>query len=270
MRTGMWVTAAAVALAMAGCNSGDGKDVLATVGSEKITEQQVKTEIQLAGAANPDDPAIRKAALEQIIARKLLAQEARADKLDKTPAAAVARAAAIETYEANLQRTAMMAQLPKPTTADAATFIQAHPEMFAERRGYVIERLNVVAKPDPGLVEALKPAKTFEAVEAVLQARKISYTRSASQIDTLRAAPQLTATLSRLEPGEPFVVPEANGFTVGRVRDSRVQPITGEAATRIASEILYSQRQTTKMKERLDALKAEKVKYVEAKAPAKK
>jgi EpsD family peptidyl-prolyl cis-trans isomerase len=258
----MWVTVAATALLVAGCNSGGGgKDVLATVGSEKITEQQVETELRLGGVANPEDPAARKAALDQIIARKLLAQQARADKLDKTPDAAVLRAAAIETYEANLQRTAMMSKVAKPTTADAATFIQAHPEMFAERTGYVIERLQVNAPADPALVEALKPAKTLEEVEATLQARKIPYRRSIDQLDSLRAAPQLTATVSRLAPGEPFVLPEPNGFTVGRVRDRKVQPVTGEAATQIASEIVYAQRQATTMKERLDALKDEKVKY---------
>ena len=263
MRAGMWMTVAAAALVMAGCGAGAGGDVVAKVGAEKITKAQLDAELTLSGAADPTNPAVRKAMLEQIVARKLLAQEARAEKLDKSAEAAALRIAAIETYEANLERSAMMSTVPKPTDADATTFIQAHPEMFGERTGYVIERLNVVTKADPALVQALEPAKTLEAVESVLTQRGIAYTRSVSQVDTLQAAPQLTATLRRLQPGEPFVVPEPNGFTVGRVRDSKVQPLAGPAAVRVASEIVYSQRQTTKMKERLDALKAKKVTYVD-------
>ncbi|MBX3485575.1 peptidyl-prolyl cis-trans isomerase [Phenylobacterium sp.] len=258
------MTVAAATLVVAGCNSAGGGDVVAKVGAEKVTKAQLDAELALSGAANPGDPALRKAMLDQIVARKLLAQEARAEKLDKSPEAAALRVAAIETYEANLERSAMMSTIPKPTEADATTFIQAHPEMFGERTGYVIERLNVVTKADPALVKALEPAKTLEAVEAVLTQRGIAYSRSVSQIDTLQAAPQLTATLRRLQPGEPFVVPEPNGFTVGRVRDSKVQPLVGPAAIRVASEIVYGQRQTTKMKERLDALKSKKVTYAGA------
>jgi EpsD family peptidyl-prolyl cis-trans isomerase len=269
----MWMTASAAALVMASCNSGggdSGQGVLATVGSEKVTERQVDAELRLSGAQNPQDPALRKAALEQIVARKLLAQEARGEKLDKTAEGAVLRAAAIETYEANLERTAMMAKVPKPTPADATAFINAHPEMFAARAGYLIERLQVASPADPALIEALKPAKTLEEVEAVLQARKLPYRRTVDQLDTLRAAPQLTATLERLPPGEPFVLPEPGGFSVGRVRDKKVQPVTGEAATKIASELVYAQRQSSAMKSRLDALKAERVKYPDAKPAEKK
>lgn len=256
----------AVVLA-AGCSGDSGKDVAARVGGEKITNAQLDTELRLAGARNPADPKLRRAALEEIIARKLLAQAARADKLDKAPASIALKAAAIETFEAGLTRRNLMLAVPEPTKAEITAFVREHPQMFERRTGYLIDQLSVPAQRSPELIEALKPAKTLEEVEATLKERKIDYRRSLQSLDTLRGEPRLSAAIEKLPPGEPFVLPEAAGFTVNRVREARVQPLTGARAEAVARELLLSQRRSKALREHLDKLKAEKVTYGEGFEP---
>lgn len=262
--------AVTASLVVAGCNKGGGKTTtLATVGGEAITEEQLDTELRMGNVPNAQNPVVRKAALDQIIARKLLAQAAREAKLDQTPDAKVLKTAALEGYEANLQRTAVLAKVIRPTTAEAQAFVKAHPEMFAERTGYLVERLHVPAQADPTLVTELQPTKTLEEVEAVLQKRKINYRRTRDQIDTLRMAPAFTAQIKKLAPGEPFVTPEVGGFTVSRIIESRVQPVTGPDAERYAIEVVYGQKQGEAMNALIEDLKSKKLTLPEAKTEKK-
>lgn len=267
MRARTWAAAMAVVLA-AGCSSGDsGKDVAARVGGEKITTAQLDTELKMAGARDIEDPQLRRLALEEIIARKLLAQAARAEKLDKAPEAIVLKGAAIETFEAGLVRRAVMAAIPEPTKADVEAFVREHPQMFERRTGYLIDQLFVPAQRTPELLEALRPTKTLEEVEAVLKARNIAYRSSVQSLDTLRSEPQLSAALEKLPPGEPFILPDPAGFTVSRVRSASVQPLTGAKAEVVAKELLLAQRRAKALRERLDQLKADKVTYGEGYEP---
>lgn len=266
---GVWVALMA-ALAIAGCGKAAGdKDVLATVGSQKITVAQLDSELKVGGVADAANPKVRQAALDQIVARKLLALAAREGKLDSSPEARVLKAATVETFEAALQRRMVLETVARPTPAQAAAFIQAHPEMFAQRTGYLIDQLHVATPSDTTLMDALRPAMTLEAVESVLQARSIPFRRSVEQLDTLRADPRLTAAVRKLRPGEPFVLLEPGGFTVSRVRGSQVQPVAGAQATTIATELLLAQNRAQALQAWLDAQKAAKVRYPDAPKPAK-
>jgi peptidyl-prolyl cis-trans isomerase C len=270
MRARTWAAAMAVVL-VAGCSKGDvGKDTAATVAGEKITTAELETELKAAGVKKPEDPAIQRAALEEIIARKLLAKAARADKLDRTPEALAAKAVVEEGFNANLDRRATVAKVAEPTPAEVSAFVQSHPEMFAQRTGYLLDQLLVPAQGDPGLLAALKPTKTLEDVMRILDERKVPYRRGAQSMDTLRADPQLSIALAKLPPGEPFLLPDPAGFTVSRVRDKRVQPLTGPAAEAVAKELLLAERRTKALKARLEELRKDKVAYGPAFAPKEK
>jgi hypothetical protein len=142
--------------------------------------------------------------------------------------------------------------------------------MFAQRTGYLLDQLLVPAQQDPTLLEALKPTKTLEDVERILQERKIPYRRGTQSMDTLRADPGLSKVMTTLPPGEPFLLPDPAGFTVSRVRDKRVQPLTGPAAEAVAKELLWAERRTKALKDRLAELRKDKVAYGPAFAPKEK
>jgi len=254
--------AALAAVIVAGCSQGaPDKDVAAVVAGEKITVAQLDREVAISGARKPSDPNVRRAVLDTIIARKLLAKAARAEGLNKTPEAMAAKRISDETFDAGLDRVATIARTPGPTPAEVKAYIAAHPEMFAHRTGYLIEQLQVPRRHTPDMFEALRPTKTLEEAEAVLKARQMPYRRVVLPMDTLRADPRISEAVAKLPAGEPFVLPGAGGFTVNRVRGSKVSPVTGRQAEAIATERIQAERINKALTDRLNTLHREQVVY---------
>jgi peptidyl-prolyl cis-trans isomerase C len=261
MRARAWGAVLAVVL-VAGCSQGEpGKDVAAVVAGEKITTAELDRELRLAGVQKPDDPALRRAALDEIIARKLLAKAARTEGLDKNPEVLAAKASADEAFDANLDRLATASKVAPPTAAEVTAFVAAHPEMFARRTGYLIDQLQVPTRDTPDLIEALTPTKTIEEAAAVLRARGIPFRRAILPMDTLRTDPRLSAAVAKLPPGEPFILPGVMGFTVNRVRGSQLRPVTGAPAETIARELIRADRLNKALRERLAMLRKDRVEY---------
>ena len=250
------------AVVVAGCSQGaPGKDVAAIVAGETITVAELDREVATSGARKPNDPGVRRAVLDMIVARKLLAKAARADKLDKTPEALAAKRIADETFDAGLDRVATIARTPRPTPAEVKAYIAAHPEMFAHRTGYLIEQLQVPRRHTPDMFEALRPTKTLEEAEAVLKARQMPYRRVVLPMDTLRADPRISEAVANLPAGRTNGSPAAVGFTVNRVRGSQVSPVTGRQAEAIAAERIQSERINKALRDRLNTLHREQVVY---------
>jgi peptidyl-prolyl cis-trans isomerase C len=259
MRARAW-GAAMAAVIVAGCSQGaPGKDVAAIVAGETITVAELDHELASMSPAAAKDPAARRALLEAIVVRKLLAKAARAEKLNKTPGALAAKRIADESFDANLDRLNTIARTPAPTPAEVQAYIAAHPEMFAQRTGYLIEQLQVPRRHTPELFEALRPTKTLEEVETILKARKLPYRRVVLPMDTLRADPRISEAVAKLPPGEPFVLPGATSFTVNRIRDSQMRPVTGRPAETIAAERLRTERVAKALRDRLATLYKEQV-----------
>lgn len=247
---------------VAGCSpSAPGRDVAAIVAGETITVAELDRELANAGVAKADDPMVRRAALEEIVVRKLLAKAARAEGLNKTPGALEAKRVADEAFDANLDRIATIARTAAPTPAEVKAYIAARPEMFARRTGYLIEQLQVPQRHTPDMFEALKPTKTLEEAEAVLRSRHVPYRRVILPMDTLRTDPRLSAAVADLPPGEPFVIPGVSSYTINRVRGSQVRPVTGAQAEAVARDLMRAERLNKALRDRLAKLRSEQVVY---------
>lgn len=265
---GLVLGAALAAVVVAGCSPADpGKDVAAVVAGETITVAELEREIASSGARKPEDPAVRQSVLDAMISRKLLAKAARAAKLDRTPEALAAKKIADESFDAGLDRVNTIASVPAPTPAEVKAYVAAHPEMFANRTGYLIEQLQVPQRHTPEILAALAPTKTLEAAEAVLKARQLPYRRVVVPMDTLRADPRVSDAVANLPAGEPFILPDPAGFTVNRVRGSRVSPVTGQEAEAIAAERIRTERVNKALRDRMKALYKSQVVYGPAFAP---
>lgn len=240
---------------LAACNQAPvGKgEVLAKVYGEKVTSDELDAELKSAEVPNATDPAVRREALQRVILRKVLAHTAHEKKLDNDPAYPFLKQAAIESFDASLVQRAALRASSTPTLQEATAFVAAHPEMFAQRTVYLVEELFVNQPPDPGLFDVLRPLDDMPSIEKVLQDRRVPYRRGVDQLDSLRVDPKLSLQVAR-DPTSAFVVPGPNGgYIIGRVRDSKVQPVTGEQATSYASALLTAQR---KQKAVSDALQS--------------
>lgn len=275
-----WTHGAALlaCIAMSGCGmiGGGSKapegQVVATVNGEEITITELNREL---GGASPADPQQRKqmeqAALQSIVTRKLLAQTAKEQKLDKTPIFAQQKLQAEEGLLVGALQRKIASTVVNPTRADAEKFVSDHPNMFAQRRVMVVDQI-VFGKFDPKLMEEFKPLTTLEQIEAVLTRENIDYQRTTTVLDTLNAPEGLTDTLMKLPPGEVFIFPRGNAVFVNQIRESRVMPFVGDRAITYAQAGLKQQRTQEALAKQVEAIRKgaeDKITYNEKYKPEK-
>jgi peptidyl-prolyl cis-trans isomerase C len=250
----------AALLLLGGCDrlglggSADKGPVAVTVNGDKVTVAELDAELKAADVPDPQNPEVRKAALQRIVLRKLLAKEARDKKLTDAPDAAILKEAAVESFEASLVQREALKSVAAPTDAEVQAYIAQNPQMFANRTIYLVDRLILQAQPDPATAAALAPANTFEAVAKVLNDRKIPFRGTREQIDSLRTIPTIALQVEKLPPGMPFVLPMPPGVSVNVIRAKQAQPVTGEAALQVARQALTNQRKQKAVTDRIEAV----------------
>jgi EpsD family peptidyl-prolyl cis-trans isomerase len=215
--------------------------VVATLDGEEITVTELRQEM---GGFTSRDPATMKAAqqraLQTILLRRVVADAAREQKLDKTPNYTVQLRRGEETLLAQALQQKIAAGIAVPSRAEAETFISQTPERFAGRRILIVDQ--VIAGPNNIPPERLAPVKTFEELRALLDAEKVSYQSNVSTIDTLSVPPAMLEQVNKLPPGEIFALRRGGGSIFNRVIDSRPAPFTGDEAVAYASNVIRTQK----------------------------
>jgi peptidyl-prolyl cis-trans isomerase C len=231
--------------------------VVATVDGQEITIRNLDAE--LAGLTT-NDPNVRKvaeqAALKAIISRTILADEARAQGLDKTPGFALERQRMIDTLLVQTLEEKIAASVPPPAPEEAESFVAAHPDSFAQRKIYTVDQIRTAQTADPALIEALKPLNTLEDVEALLTQRHVEFHRVTTDLDALTLDPKISDSIAKLPPNEVFVIPTNGSVLISQIKQTRVQPFTGDPAVRFALRLIQSQRSREATLREMDAIAA--------------
>jgi hypothetical protein len=233
--------AAALALAVAACGGkGDAPSgqVVATVDGEEITLADLKAEM---GSDETSSPAAQAQALERIIARKLLAAEARKQDLDSTPMAAVMKVQAEEVALAQLLARKVTEGVPPVSEDEINEFLRSFPASVTDRRLLGVDQFYVPNLP-PKVLEEISKVTTMEAAEAILNANKVVYRRTVSNVDTVSLDPGFAEQLIGTEGKDIFVLPNGQAAEIGRIISNRSEPITGDAARQAARTILMRKR----------------------------
>lgn len=215
--------------------------VVATVNGEEVTALELRAEL---GGFSSRDPAVVKAAqqqaLQRIILRRLMAQEAKEQKLDKSPDFALQMKRGEETLLAQLYQRKLASSVTPPTRQEAEAYVAAHPDQFANRQVLVIDQ--VVAAPNQIPADRFRPLKTLDEVKALLAQEGVAYQTNASTMDTVQANPQLVEQIKKLPPGEVFVVPQGNALVFNQVNGTRSVPFQGEMAINYALQAIRNQK----------------------------
>jgi EpsD family peptidyl-prolyl cis-trans isomerase len=263
LRTGSYVMVALLgaALTMSGCDrvkslvGGKPKgQVVATVNGKEITALELRTEL---GGFGSRDPAIMKAAqqqaLERIILRRLLADEARKAKLDKSPDYVIQVQRGEDTLLTQLYTRRLAAALPKPSKQDADTYVSANPDKFAGRKVLYVDQ--VIAAPNKIAPDSLRPLKTLDQVKALLDAEGVQYQQTSVVLDTLSADPRLVRAVNTLPAGEIFVIPQSGSLLFNQISASRSVPFTGEMASAYAMNLLRGERAQEAVGKKIEAMR---------------
>lgn len=224
---------AVIALSLAGCHRGASSSaaptgqVVANVGGKEVTASELQMEL----SAQPDAALAKQqqpAALQAIINRKLLAQAAIDQGLDKSPLAAMMMAKARDLALVSLLQQSIESKAPKVTPEEAGNFVRDNPTSFSQRRLIAVDQL-LIPQASPALVKQLEPLNTMESITALLDAQKIAYRKGNNAMDPLMMDPSAAKQIAQMNVGDVFVTPAEGGAVVSRIRETSMQPQIGRA-----------------------------------------
>lgn len=241
-------------VALAACGKGGGGDavptgqVAATVDGKEITTSEVRLELGPLASDPQASARAQPAALQSIVNRKILADAAVARGLDKTPTAAITLQKARDLTLIQLLEENVRSTLPKVSPDEAAAYVRDNPQAFAQRQLISVDQL-IVGSIKPEIVQQMGPLKTMDEIIALLDKNKVQFRRGAAVIDSLTIPPDAAKQISNLKIDDVFVLPNGNAVMVARIRERQAQPISGDQANQIASQILTTQRTQNMVRE---------------------
>jgi len=260
--------ASAALVALSGCHQGGSSaptgQVVASVGGQEVTQREVQAELN--GYSSPDENATRKAqqgAVQAILNRKILSKAGRDAGIEKSADYQLMRARSDELSLAQAYEQQIASKLPRPTQDEIKQYMAQHPNTFAQRKIYVVDRIEIPASTPNKVLDAIKPLHTMEDIEQVLLSNGVDYVRAPGSIDARATAPAVIDQIAKMPPGEPFVVPGGNVFSINQVKEARTVPFSGPAAEDFAQRAIMGERANKAIGEKLASLRkaAGEVKY---------
>ena len=260
--------ASAALVALSGCHQGGSSaptgQVVASVGGQEVTQREVQAELN--GYSSPDENATRKAqqgAVQAILNRKILSKAGRDAGIEKSADYQLMRARSDELSLAQAYEQQIASKLPRPTQDEIKQYMAQHPNTFAQRKIYVVDRIEIPASTPSKVLDAIKPLHTMQGIEQVLLSNGVDYVRAPGSIDARATAPAVIDQIAKMPPGEPFVVPGGNVFSINQVKEARTVPFSGPAAEDFAQRAIMGERANKEIGEKLASLRkaAGEVKY---------
>jgi peptidyl-prolyl cis-trans isomerase C len=231
--------ALAAMLMLGGCDRKATGQVVAVVNGDEITLSDLNGEIKASAASASGTPeAIREAALQRLIDRKVLVQEAKKRGIEKQPDYLQGERRARDEVLINLFAQQVTQNIPVPGPTEADAYIAAHPERFAQRTVYKLDQIQFAAPADRGKLKALEAAHDMAAVEAVLNQMNLKFMREPAAMDSFSTPPELIERVLALPAGEPFVIAGGPVIYVSVVTEKQAIPLVGEEARAAAARLL--------------------------------
>jgi peptidyl-prolyl cis-trans isomerase C len=268
---------AAVVL-LAGCGGGekDGEPLqkgqtVATVNGKDITIHELNAELMgVALPAGEQRKQVEQAALQGLVSRTILADIARERGIDKSPAYMMQRRRANEALLVQMLQGEIASKISPPTREEANAFIQQNPDLFANRKVYLLDQIQFQAPGDIARLREFAPLQTMEQVERKLIEDRIEYRRGAARMDSVGMDPAMVRQIERLPEGEVFIVPNRGVIFASRITGAEVVPFAGEPAINYAMNLIQRRKVAEatqkELKAKIEAARAS-VKYQSGFAP---
>ncbi len=266
------VATVALGVALAGCSKKPTDQVVAIVNGEEISLPELNAELGNAQVpAGVDKKMVQQQLLQRLVDRRLLAQAAKEQGLDRDPAFIVEQRRVNESLLVEKLAKRTNDTIPVPTAADIDKFIAGNPSLFAGRQLYSVDQIAFATPADASRLKALEPAKTMAEVTAVLQQLGIQFQRANRAVDSATVPPEQMQKILSLPKGEPFVVPSNGQVTVNVIVGNKAEPLPDTQARAMAVRALRSQSLAKLGEARLKEARAKaKVEYQTGFAPPAK
>lgn len=269
MRGKNLVAVGIAAALISGCAKKAEGQVAAIVNGEEITIPEVNAEV----ASQPVPPGMsqeqaRQAALKRVIDRRLLANAAKEEGLNKTPEFLLRQRALNDALLVQSLARKIESTVKVPDTKAIDTFIAEHPAAFANRSILTIDQLQFTPSSDPTFLKRLEAEHSLDGIASVLREQNIAFARSTTDVDSGRLDNAMVKQIMALPAGEPFLLPRGTIYVAGVVTKTRPVPIEADKARPVAVDLIRNQEVAKAVQARADAAqKSAKIEYQKGFAP---
>lgn len=267
-----WVIAAvAVGVVASGCTRKAEGQTVAVVNGEEITIPDLNFALDLAKvpeSANKDQA--RAQVLDQLIDRRLLAEQARQEGIDKSPEYLNRERRADEDLLISMLAARRFNTAQLPSDREVQAFMGSHPGIFADRQTWDLDQVQYSTPKNPAFTADLKNTHSLDQLIGVLQKYKVPFKRQKNRLDTAVVPADLLAKLTSLPAGEPFVVPVGNQAVASAIVGKESHPLTGDEAKPIAVETMRKTQTAKALENLVKSLKDKaKIEYQKGYGPPK-
>jgi EpsD family peptidyl-prolyl cis-trans isomerase len=255
---------------LAGCGKSEDKksasQVAARVNSEEITVHQVNNVLARNPNLSPELGArAKREIVERLIDQELAKQQAIEKKLDRSPAVVRAIEAAKDEILARAYLQQLAAALEKPTAEEIRKYYAEHPELFAQRRLYVLEEIALARKE--GIAAELRQraakARSMQEIGEWLKSREIQYAVNRGERAAEQVPLEMLPQLNEMKDGEIEVVELGERVNVIRVVATKPAPMDEASAAPRIEQFLAARRSNELIAEEMKRLKGEaKIEYL--------
>ncbi len=228
----------ASALTVSGCKRAATGQVVAVVNGEEVSLSELNGELQRAGAQGGDKKVVQAAALQSLVDRKLLVQQARDRGIDKDPEYLQQQRRLNDELMISMLGKQVTKNVPVPATTEVDQYVAANPGMFAQRTIYALDQIQFAAPEDRSKLKALESDHSLDEVASTLTQMGIKFARQKGVMDSAQTPPGLIKQITALPPTEPFVLASGGRVVVSVIADRRVQPLEGDNARQLATQVI--------------------------------
>ena len=267
-RTPAALSAIAALLVLGGCDKKPGGQVVAVVGNEEITQQELRAEAATAGpGATQDFEAAAPALLQRVIERNLLADYARDQGLDRGPEYVARRRQLEQTLLASLAVRNLAGEPKTPSAADVRKFITDNPTWFAGRERLTLDQLSFPSI-DRAQIKALTELPSMDAIYERLLSQGVKVTRGRAVLDTASIDPFVGKQIVALPNGEIFDLTTGGQTFIGTVVARAPNPTPADQTTKAATDALLRSKSGKALADKVAEMrKSTKITYAPAYQP---
>lgn len=264
--------AGAAFIAIQACSSEPTGQVVAVVNGEEITQQELNAEIaELPAPPVGDKEAIRRQILQQIIDRRLMAQVAKEDGLDRDPMYVIRERRLKEELLVQMYGVKTADTVRVPDAASVKKYLADNPGKFSQRTAYLVDQISFDFPSDPKILKALEADKSLADVEETLKSFKIDYAKGANSMDSGNIPTPVLNQILALPAGEPFIIPMQGKVVVSVITGRQPVPTTEQQASPMAAQTMRAESIGKVLRTRLDEAKAKaNITYQDGLAPLPK
>ena len=251
-RVGAVALAALAAVLLPGCGQkkevgpidAPGNEVVAKVNGDDLTAAQLTIALQKQRGMRPDaGDAASKQVLDQLIDEEIVAQKAVTAKLDKDPRVVQQLEAARRDILARRFVEAAAETAGKPAEDAVLKFYDSRPTLFAQRKVYTLQRLDIQA-PDNRRTEVdahVQSLKSSAELTDWLKSQKLAFTTRQEQDASEQLPAPVLEKVATLKEGESMVVPSQVGVSALTLITSASAPKTLAEARPAIEQFLSGQ-----------------------------